>query len=127
MPLISFSVALLVLLAVVLVLATVVVRWRGERRRLHGRVAHSLMPRVGYCVSVRPGRQDVHVTTDGYSHFESARIDLNDKVHVRLVGPGNSSVLIAEIPVLDEDYEEQLQAATAKAEERAATLNALTT
>lgn len=71
-------------------------------------------------VAVKPGEQ--WVRTDDYRWHD--KINVNDSVHVRLVGPG-SDVLIASVKIAADGYDDALNDAIAKARERATVLNAM--
>jgi hypothetical protein len=81
------------------------------------------LSRVEWHVEVKPAKQWVEVF-QGHYGVGAARIAVAETVHVRMVGP-DASLLIATVSLADDDYEELLTSAVAKAEERVSTLRAL--
>ena len=79
-------------------------------------------PRDEWRVRTLAADKAVDVTRDHY-YGESKTLQLSHTVLVR-VDKGNSKLVIARVDLLDEDFEEQISDAQAKAHAKASTLNA---
>jgi hypothetical protein len=73
-------------------------------------------------VVTKPANQWVYEDSGGWGCF--AKINMNEDVHVRIVGLG-SDILIASVRLTDADYEKKLTDAIRVAEDRVITLNAM--
>lgn len=73
-------------------------------------------------VVTKPTQQWIETYND---YYQRQGIDMNASVMVKLVNGSQTSLHLATVNVGDDDYEQQIQVAVLKGEERAMTLNAL--
>lgn len=114
MPLFSMSLAFWFVLGGLVGVSTMFLR---ARNRLRGYRPNS------WHVDVKPTADWVESSSDGYG-YHTRRINVSSTVQIRLVGP-KSTVLIDTVSLTEDDYEDRIHSAQAKAEERALTLNAM--
>lgn len=113
MPLLSLSWAFLVVTTVAFCASTVAVKRRPKKARS-----------TRWVVNVAPTTENVSFYGDGFRYGGDRYVNVSSTVQVTVEREAGGSSLIATLEIDDDDFDEKLSSAQARAEQKAASLNA---